>query len=439
MIVTLNQVVKTFKDWSIAQQPLLNSFGYGPVAEFGTSVQMQYPAMWLSLQPGNSSITIANSTLIPNISFTALFVDQINIQDNFNEDNGNLSDNRADIMSDTLQLAQDFLRDIQATYSKLGIVLTGEGSLNPVEDETPDKVCGWMLDFTLKMAYSTCSPSNVAPTATYKNSNGTYTVKIEAGKVFTAPDIQIQTAVDLLTFPANVAIDLSDYSINQPATVHNSDDTFTLSVNPGADVELEDISITTGSGLITSPSNIDIDLSTYYQIINPTGTRVPNLIPITDPNTQTAWINISSNVTPSVGKIMKKQSADQAFDSTGGFLIPTMGDFEVEFKIDTNNSSAGISFYDSGLGYNDIDFSFYQDNNAYAIYEKNTRKAVGASTLNSLYKVRREGQAINYYVDGVKVYGSELLSPPNLEGYMVFDTSLFTPSTSITNILLRYL
>lgn len=389
----------------------LNSFFWGSPLRANMERDIKYPLMATYYTTGgiSSNLTALNFTIV--------------IADRVFKDLVNLNDTQ----SDTLQIVRDVVNIMMQSrrWNRIGRV--NSVSLEFFIGKLPDEVSGHtatinfslfdtasicdlpMFGYDFEGDFSaTCSPVMVL------DSDGVTWVEIPAGGSFVCTPVA-------------------------PATVSNSDDSFSITVNSGDDIILPNIEITTGSGVLVRPSVKDVDLSNYFLIVNPTGSRIPNLIPIVSPSTQTAWINYTPNTSPSLGKIMKNNNADQAFDSSGGFLIPTLGDFEVEFKIDTNNSSAGVSFYDSGLGYNDIDFSVYQDNGAYAIFEKMTRKAVGTSTLNSLYKIARQGQTMKYYVDGVAVYGSELISPVNMEGYMVFDTSLFTPGTSITNIKLTFL
>lgn len=157
-IISINKLIEIFKAWSEFKTPMLNDFGYGPIYDFGTSQQMQYPCMWVDHQT-DSTIKILNKSMQPNYSFIVMFLDQINDQTNYNTENGNLSDNRGHIMSDMFQLAQDFISDIVTDFGQIGITIVGDVTATKVEDETQDKVCGWALTIDLQVKHLSCMPS----------------------------------------------------------------------------------------------------------------------------------------------------------------------------------------------------------------------------------------------------------------------------------------
>lgn len=154
-IKSYNNIIDLFRDWAMNDEDFLKDFGYGPFSDFGTSRQMKYPAMWMDHQPVQT-IQVINRVQTPLHGFTIVFVDQINQQDNVNEDNGYLSDNRQHIMSDMFQVAQDFIQFLISRSPANDMIIDGDVSLEPVEDETPDKVCGWKLDIILKTKHFNC-------------------------------------------------------------------------------------------------------------------------------------------------------------------------------------------------------------------------------------------------------------------------------------------
>lgn len=154
-IKTYNDIVNSFREWALNECDFLNDFGYGSFADFGTSRQMKYPCMWMDHQV-TQTIQVLNRVQTPLHGFTIVFVDQINQQENVRDDNGYLSDNRQHIMSDMFQVAQDFVQFLIASSPTTDMVIEGDISVEPVEDETPDKVCGWKLDIVVKAKHFNC-------------------------------------------------------------------------------------------------------------------------------------------------------------------------------------------------------------------------------------------------------------------------------------------
>lgn len=153
-IISLNQIINLFSSFS-QQHFFLQDFGYGPTSDIGTSRQMKFPYLWLSLDQ-NSTISIVNKTAIPTYGITVLLMDKINIQKNYLDINGVNSDNSQEVLSDTLQCLQDLITEIQVNFGNYGLFINGDVSCFPAVDETPDKVCGWVGQFPLKVKHSNC-------------------------------------------------------------------------------------------------------------------------------------------------------------------------------------------------------------------------------------------------------------------------------------------
>ena len=153
-IISLNQIINLFS--SFAQQHFfINDFGYGATSEIGTSKQMKFPYLWLTLDQ-QSTISITNKTAVPTYGITVLLMDKINIQSNYLEINGVDSDNSQEVLSDTLQTLQDLITEIEVNWGNYGLKIDGDISCFPGVDETPDKVCGWVGQFPLKVKHSNC-------------------------------------------------------------------------------------------------------------------------------------------------------------------------------------------------------------------------------------------------------------------------------------------
>ena len=154
-IISLNQLIQIFKDFAIAHYQL-NDFGYGSTSMIGTSRQMTPPYLWITHR-SPSTIGVTNKTQIPEIVLTFIIVDKINQQTNYEETNGYESNNEQEVLSDTFQITQDLVNFISTQLGVYGIMLS-EDSISPeiVEDETTDKVSGWMCDIRLKLIHSNC-------------------------------------------------------------------------------------------------------------------------------------------------------------------------------------------------------------------------------------------------------------------------------------------
>lgn len=153
-IISLNQIIDLFKDFSNRHYQI-NDFGYGPTSDIGTSVQMKFPYMWVTTQQ-DSIISVENRTAIPSLKFACLFMDKTNIQPNVENINGVDSNNIQEILSDQLQILQDFITEIQVNFSNFGMIIDGDVTCYPAVDETQDSVNGWVGEFSLKLRHSNC-------------------------------------------------------------------------------------------------------------------------------------------------------------------------------------------------------------------------------------------------------------------------------------------
>jgi hypothetical protein len=153
-IVSLNQIINLFQSFS-ERNYFIKDFGYGPTSDIGTSRQMNFPYLWLSLDQ-NSTIVIQNKTAIPQYGITVLFMDKMNIQKNYLDINGVNSDNSQEVLSDMLQLLQDLITEIETQWGNYGLRIEGNVNCFPAVDETQDKVNGWVGQFILRVKHSNC-------------------------------------------------------------------------------------------------------------------------------------------------------------------------------------------------------------------------------------------------------------------------------------------
>lgn len=153
-IISLNQVVDLFQSFS-ERHYFLNDFGFGPTSEIGTSRQMKFPYMWVTINE-NGNINPQNRTAIPELPFSVLFMDKTNIQSNYLGINGDNSNNVQEVLSDMLQILQDFITEVQVDWGNYGIMFQDTVAFYPATDETQDKVNGIVGQFSFKLKHSNC-------------------------------------------------------------------------------------------------------------------------------------------------------------------------------------------------------------------------------------------------------------------------------------------
>ena len=155
-IITLNQLISWFNYFQ-KRHFFLKDFGFGETYDIGTSRQMNFPYMWVSMND-NSIIQVGsnNRSAIPQFSFSVMFMDKINIQPNYFDTNGFNSDNSQEILSDTTQYLQDLIVEVQQDWQQYGVLFASDVSFFPVIDETPDKSTGVVANITFKLKQVNC-------------------------------------------------------------------------------------------------------------------------------------------------------------------------------------------------------------------------------------------------------------------------------------------
>ena len=164
-IVSLNQLVTWFEAFA-DNHFFLKDFGFGEPYDIGTTRQMEFPYMWLTLDDTSVIATGTNvKSAIPDYSFRVFFMDKINIQENYLDQNGFQSDNSQEIISDTVQYLQDLITYIQQNWGQYGVLLSADVTFSPVIDETQDKATGISASITLRTRQVNCiipeAPTNI--------------------------------------------------------------------------------------------------------------------------------------------------------------------------------------------------------------------------------------------------------------------------------------
>lgn len=155
-IVSLNQLIRWFQTFQ-ENHYFLKDFGFGEPYDIGTSVQMTFPYMWVTLNEDNSIATASNNkSAIPDISFSIMMMDKINNQPNYLDANGFQSDNSQEILSDTLQCLQDLIVYIQNEWQQYGVLISQDVTFYPAVDETTDKATGIVARIVLRTRQVNC-------------------------------------------------------------------------------------------------------------------------------------------------------------------------------------------------------------------------------------------------------------------------------------------
>lgn len=155
-IVSLNQLIKWFQVFQ-DNHYFLKDFGFGEPYDIGTSRQMNFPYMWITLNESSSiSTSTNNKSAIPDFAFTVMFMDKINIQENYLDANGFESDNSIEIISDCVQYMQDLITYIQNEWQQYGVLISTDVNFYPIIDDTPDKATGIAMSFNLRTRQVNC-------------------------------------------------------------------------------------------------------------------------------------------------------------------------------------------------------------------------------------------------------------------------------------------
>jgi hypothetical protein len=155
-IISLNQLINWFQQFQINHY-FLKDFGFGEPYDIGTSRQMTFPYMWITMNEDSSIATGTNiRSAIPDLSFSVMFMDKINIQENYLDTNGFPSDNSQEILSDCLQYLQDLIVYIQQEWGQYGVIFAQDVSFYPAVDETTDKSTGIVARIVLRTRQVNC-------------------------------------------------------------------------------------------------------------------------------------------------------------------------------------------------------------------------------------------------------------------------------------------
>lgn len=157
-ITTLNKLLSKFEEFADLH-PQLNDYGFGPTSEIGTNRAMEFPYLWVSFQT-DSSIRVSNNVFTPELRFYFLFMDQISDGGIQPEGNGENTNNGQEILSDTFQYLQDFINYLATTLKSERIIISEDIRCFPAEDDTKDKVNGWVAEIVLRIEHNSFKGPN---------------------------------------------------------------------------------------------------------------------------------------------------------------------------------------------------------------------------------------------------------------------------------------
>ncbi|EFX61756.1 hypothetical protein DAPPUDRAFT_271961, partial [Daphnia pulex] len=357
--LTLNNILDAFKAYVNTSGSMLVGFGYGPTSEFGRSTQMEFPCLWIThTQASGVDISGDGKAMIPILRISILILDQVTDSKNVKVINGEDSNNGQEIVSDCFQVAQDLIAWVNgsANLRQLGVSLykSENPTIDPVFDDTTDRLNGVMLGLSLRLNYNNC------------------------------------------------VVSASTYCL--PGVFENSDATFTQFVNSGSTFISEDITVTLADGPHVFPSNVDINLPQYAIVSNPSpGTYVPGTF-------QLPWNSNSANVSIAVDGEAVKNDNDGSWNDGADFIIEKTGNFTLNFKmtntINNIGAACGIDFFkggDTDYNYTGIDMSFFRDGTTLYIYEDSGFPYIHPDPVDDTtqYTIQRQSNFVFYKVDGV--------------------------------------
>jgi len=410
MKITINQLMLEFQAIQTAHLQL-NTFFRGDLTRAVDENQVVYPLM--CAYHTNASIDMRTDTLTINIV----------IADRVFKGLENLNDTD----SDTLQVCRDIINVMRRSPRWQDIGRVQSVSTPKFFEDSADAVCGhaMQIQFVLFDTESICN----LPMPTY-DFEGSFTAVCSPATITNSDGVTIVEVPSGSSFACDVI---------QPVTGQNSDDSYSFTANSGDNVALPDIDITTGDGVLTFPSVKNIDLSGYYEVLAPTGTRTPVNTVVT-PSTQVVWSSVTANVTTGTGSVEKTSGAN-GWDGRGNFNIDTNLNFELSFKCATaDNIIVGLSIVNTVDSFQDIDFGFYTVGGGVTIYSNGL--ALPASTshnVNDTLRIRRENGSIKMYKNLTLLYTFTMPNATTIASTMIFDCSLFSVGAKVDNLLVTFI
>lgn len=159
---TLNQVIKRLQTIAlnhaqlnplIQTEPTFSHFGFGDLwdegeilTDAGTVITERFPLVWANVQSANVTSLGAQANGLVTISMQLLFMDLVHKD----------TTNQNDVLSDTLQIATDFITELQddTEFQTYHYTVDINGTLEPFTERFDEEVSGWSLNITFNIPYS---------------------------------------------------------------------------------------------------------------------------------------------------------------------------------------------------------------------------------------------------------------------------------------------
>lgn len=383
---TLNKIVQIFNNWQ-EQYPVINTFIYSNIYDITDIQDIEYPLMVVDTQT-STNINITNNVIAPTYTFNILFLDRYNQNNNTLNQKGYYSSNVGDIASDTYQYALDFVNDVVYAMNKAGIYIAQNTSpiITKIEDDTHDKIYGQQLELVIEVRNMNC----------LNNFN-----------------------------PSNC----------RPARVTNSTGSLNETIQSGATLELNDITVELGDNItLNRPAAVNLNLEDYYVLVfKEPGIYFPANPPVPSGNF-IPWLTVN-NATTNTGTIT-------ATDNNGGAYayLTSSGGFEVTaWKSNTSSLETGIGLKFSAYGYDKSSCAFVILGNG-EIYINNTLVHTGTPSGISDMKIRVEGLNVTFYVNDILQYTGYLISNnTGARGYMIFNPILPNTGDTLNDIKITFI
>jgi Bacterial Ig domain len=184
----------------------------------------------------------------------------------------------------------------------------------------------------------------------------------------------------------------------------------------------------------TYPLRVDTSLYTPNSTIN-NAVISGNLIQVATGAEAATWTNLV-NVTAS-GNSLTRTATTHVWDGgASSTKAIASGDGYVEFTVGESGTyrMCGLSNGDTNQNYNDIDFALYPSANGMLnVYEGGVwRGELTTYTAGDTFRVEVEGGVVKYKKNGTVIYTSQVTPTYPLR----VDTSLYTPNSTINNVVI---
>lgn len=154
----------------------INSFGWGDIWEIATSGTIDYPLMWVKIEP----VSIADR--VQTMNFKVILMDIVA--------NGEV--NEDDVLSDMLEVSKGIIGQLESPSYDWDLET---GNIEPFTERFNDSVSGWVTDIALRLPFTfdrciepyngSSGTSATCPSVTIYDSNGNVLTTVSAGGSYT--------------------------------------------------------------------------------------------------------------------------------------------------------------------------------------------------------------------------------------------------------------